>query len=291
MSDSEIAEICSDYIILDEFHRCGADMWGKGVAKLLGTFPNVPVLGLSATAVRYLDNRRDMADELFDGNVASEMTLGEAIVRGILNPPKYVLSVYSYQKDLELLEVRVKNAGEGNRKRQLTDEQKCKLESVGMVFGKTASDEACELQFANAKAYFEQHGNLNVSKDYVADDGRRLGVWIIAQKNFYRQGKLSAERISRLFSVGLKFTASPWEVGVAHAREYAAKYNNLNVPSGYICADGYRLGSWIKNQRTAKKNGKLNKNKVDILNSIGMTWSINVKRNMGKDSFLNENRI
>ena len=41
-----------------------------------------------------------MSDELFDGNVASEMTLGEAIVRGILNPPKYVLSVFSYQKDL-----------------------------------------------------------------------------------------------------------------------------------------------------------------------------------------------
>ena len=33
--------------------------------------------------------------------VASEMTLGEAIVRGILNPPKYVLYVFSYQKDLE----------------------------------------------------------------------------------------------------------------------------------------------------------------------------------------------
>lgn len=72
---------------------------------------------------------------------------------------------------------------------------------------------------------------------------------------------------------------------------HAAKYNNLNVPSGYICADGYRLGSWIKNQRTAKKYAKINKNKVDILNSIGMTWAINVKRNMGKDGFLNENRI
>lgn len=83
-----------------------------------------------------------MADELFDGNVASEMTLGEAIVRGILKPPKYVLSVYYYQKDLERYEACVKNAGEDNRKRQLTDEQKCKIESVGMVFGKTASDEA-----------------------------------------------------------------------------------------------------------------------------------------------------
>lgn len=97
------------YIILDEFHRCGAQSWGQGVQRLLSTFPDTPVLGLSATNIRYLDNRRDMAEELFDGNIASEMTLGEAIVRGILNPPKYVLSVYSCQKSLVKYEQRVKN--------------------------------------------------------------------------------------------------------------------------------------------------------------------------------------
>lgn len=101
MTDAEIADIHPDYIILDEFHRCGAEMWGAGVQALLAANLHVPILGLSATAIRYLDNQRDMADELFEGNVASEITLGEAIVRGILNPPKYVLSAYSYQKDLE----------------------------------------------------------------------------------------------------------------------------------------------------------------------------------------------
>ncbi len=110
MQISEIEEICPDYIVLDEFHRCGAEFWGQGVQNVLNTYPDVPVLGLSATAIRYLDNQRDMADELFDGNIASEMTLGEAIVRGILNPPKYVLSVFSYQKDLERYEKRVYNA-------------------------------------------------------------------------------------------------------------------------------------------------------------------------------------
>ena len=39
---------------------------------------------LSATNIRYLDNQRNMAEELFEGNIASEMTLGEAIVREIL---------------------------------------------------------------------------------------------------------------------------------------------------------------------------------------------------------------
>ena len=107
MTDEEIAELQPDYIILDEFHRCGAEMWEQGVQKLLAA---TPVLGLSATAIRYLDSQRDMADELFDGNVASEITLGEAIVRGILAAPKYVLSVFSYQKDLERYKARVRRA-------------------------------------------------------------------------------------------------------------------------------------------------------------------------------------
>ena len=110
MTDEEIAELQPDYIVLDEFHRCGAEMWGQGVQNLLSTYAATPVLGLSATAIRYLDNQRDMADELFDGNVASEITLGDAIVRGILAAPKYVLSVFSYQKDLERYKARVRRA-------------------------------------------------------------------------------------------------------------------------------------------------------------------------------------
>ena len=110
LSEDEISELHPDYTVLDEFHRAGAEMWGQGVQKLLNAYPDTPVLGLSATNIRYLDNQRDMADEIFEGNIASEMTLGEAIVCGILNPPKYILSIYSYQKDLERYERRVKTA-------------------------------------------------------------------------------------------------------------------------------------------------------------------------------------
>ena len=108
MSKEEIQAIHPDYIILDEYHRAGATYWRKGVEQLLFTYSDIPVLGLSATNIRYLDNQRDMAQELFDGNIASQMSLGEAIVRGILNPPKYVLSMYYYQNTLEKYEIRVK---------------------------------------------------------------------------------------------------------------------------------------------------------------------------------------
>lgn len=108
MSDAEIKSIAPDFIILDEFHRCGAQMWGQSVQKLLNANPKVPILGLSATNIRYLDNQRDMADELFEGNIASEITLGESIVRGIINPPKYVLAMFRYRDSLEKYEVRIR---------------------------------------------------------------------------------------------------------------------------------------------------------------------------------------
>mgnify|MGYP000653896866 FL=1 len=105
----EIATQNPAYIILDEFHRAGAEYWGDSTQKLLALCPRAKLLGLTATNVRYLDNNRDMAEELFNGHVASEMTLGEAIVRGILPAPKYVTTVFKYQQDLARYQSRVDN--------------------------------------------------------------------------------------------------------------------------------------------------------------------------------------
>ena len=106
---NQIAEQNPTYIILDEFHRIGAEFWGESTQRLLALCPRAKLLGLTATNVRYLDNNRDMAEELFNGHVASEMTLGEAIVRGILPAPKYVTTVYQYQKALAKYQARVDN--------------------------------------------------------------------------------------------------------------------------------------------------------------------------------------
>lgn len=112
LSETERLSIAAQhpaYIILDEYHRAGAQEWSTAVQKLLVACPDAKLLGLSATNIRYLDNQRNMADELFDGHVASEMTLGEAIVRGILPAPKYVTTVFQYDKDLTRYEQRVRN--------------------------------------------------------------------------------------------------------------------------------------------------------------------------------------
>ena len=105
----EIAAQKPAYIIFDEFHRAGAECWGENTVALLKLCPDAKFLGLTATNIRYLDNNRDMAEELFDSRVASNMTLGEAVVMGILPAPKYVTTVYQYQKALAKYQAWVDN--------------------------------------------------------------------------------------------------------------------------------------------------------------------------------------
>ncbi len=77
---------------------------GNGVERLLQINKESKILGLSATPLRYLDGLRDMAEELFENNIASEMSLEEAIERGILPKATYVSALYGYTKELEKMQ-------------------------------------------------------------------------------------------------------------------------------------------------------------------------------------------
>lgn len=107
LSDEEIEKLDFDIIILDEFHHCGAPKWCTGVERLLDYNKNAKVLGLSATPIRYFDKLRDMAYEMFENNIASEMSLEKAITEGILPKGKYVCTLYGIDKKLEQFEERI----------------------------------------------------------------------------------------------------------------------------------------------------------------------------------------
>lgn len=99
-----IADNKYDCIVMDEFHRCGAKEWGIGINKLLDNNEDAKVLGLSATPIRYLDDNRNMADEIFNGDIASEISLPEAIAIGILPAPIYITSIYSFDYEIEKIQ-------------------------------------------------------------------------------------------------------------------------------------------------------------------------------------------
>jgi len=60
-------------------------------------------------------------EELFEGHIASEMTLGEAVVRGILPAPKYVTTIYQYQQGLEKFQQRI-NTMRSRRQRDKSEQ-------------------------------------------------------------------------------------------------------------------------------------------------------------------------
>ena len=75
-----------------------------------------------------------------------------------------------------------------------------------------------------------------------------------------------------------------WQIGYEHAKAYFKLYEDLNVPSKYVCDDGYALHSWISSQRRAYKDGKLSEERIRLLRQIGMVWNTNTdKWNRGYD--------
>ncbi|WP_044295927.1 Helicase associated domain protein [Robinsoniella peoriensis] len=100
LDNQEIESIKPDLILIDEMHRAGAKKWQTGVKKLLNTYPNAKTLGLSATPIRYLDGSRNMAEELFDGNMACDMSLSGSIIRRILPLPRYISALYTFDNEV-----------------------------------------------------------------------------------------------------------------------------------------------------------------------------------------------
>ena len=100
-----------DIIILDEYHRCGARKWGMGVNKIIdeikNNHPEKVVIGTTATEIRYLDNEKNMNNILFDGVVASRLTLADAILKGILPPFKYCNYPYLVLNEIEKLKNKI----------------------------------------------------------------------------------------------------------------------------------------------------------------------------------------
>ena len=84
-----------DLIVLDEFHRIGGDEWGAAVRLLVENQQNAKVLGLTATPIRSHDDR-DMADELFGRNIASQMSIAEAWAQKILPIPTYITGIFNF---------------------------------------------------------------------------------------------------------------------------------------------------------------------------------------------------
>ena len=278
----EIAAQKPAYLILDEFHRAGAECWGESTVALLKLCPNTKLLGLIATNIRYLDNNRDMAEELFDGHIASDMNLGEAVVRGILPAPKYVTTVYQYQKTLAKYQARVDNLrvpGIQDVNQKYLDALRRALEQadgLDRVFAHHITNKSGKyiVFCANKEHMDEMVSHVPEWFAGVNPDGYPLGQWILKTRQQKLNGRLKEERIAQLDEIGMVWNIfdAKWEKAYALAAAYYEENGNLNIPRSYVTAAGERLGQWVASQQWAYPKGKLTDEQVERLNRIGMYW-------------------
>ena len=169
------------------------------------------------------------------------------------------------------------------------------LEKIGMFFPLDKREKKWMKNYGLAEAYFNKNNNLEIPDSFKTlngidydEHGYKLGVWINFQRQSYKIGKLSKERIELLDKIGMRFSLDKfekeWMKKYGLAESYFNKNNNLEIPRSFKTLDGidynengYKLGVWISIQRQSYKMGKLSKERIELLEKIGMVWEIRKK--------------
>ncbi|MFF7043718.1 helicase associated domain-containing protein [Streptomyces massasporeus] len=121
-----------------------------------------------------------------------------------------------------------------------------------------------------AVIYAREYGNLKVPFTYRVpgrDDqaveaegwpaslaGFPLGQWIADNRRFHARGDMDDDRVQQLEKLGMVWSHFDvaWEEGLAAARGWAAEAGHLLAPLD-ATYQGYRVGIWLKNARTAAR--------------------------------------
>ena len=174
------------------------------------------------------------------------------------------------------------------KKGSLSEDRIKKLEEIGMIFGIGRQD-AWNMMYELTKKYYEHYGNLKIPHSfktingYETDEkGYKLGFWISKQRNNYKNGTLSEDRIEKLEEIGMIFEnvyKDTWNMMYKLAKKYYEHYDNLKIPkmfktiNGYeIDEKGYNLGVWIATQKTNYNKSILSEDKIEKLEEIGMIF-------------------
>jgi hypothetical protein len=93
------------------------------------------------------------------------------------------------------------------------------------------------------------------------------------------KGKINAERIARLESIGFEWDPqrAQWNAMVKRLEKYVEQHGNCRVPKGYV--HDQELANWVRNQRLEfahlqrGKKTRMTQDRIDILNGMGFKWS------------------
>ena len=112
---------------------------------------------------------------------------------------------------------------------------------------------------------------VKITQSYVDELGNKVGIWVSAQRQLYRQGSLSPEKIQKLNKLGLL-------AGLRDRQDWFIRFEQLRkaIESGIVITaktvddEGNKVGAWLYNQKKFYKQGKLNDNQIQLLESLDL---------------------
>lgn len=131
--------------------------------------------------------------------------------------------------------------------------------------------ESAWLKFFEALKLFKaEHGHLDVPRDYPAFP--KLNVWCSEQRTRYRRGQLEAPRIALLEGLGFPWMKKPAKSlsMLDEVRLFKQANGHCNVPAQY--SENPRLSTWVTVRRKMWRNGTIDAQEFDVLNSLGFVW-------------------
>ena len=219
-----------DMIIFDEMHHIGAPTWGKAAETIVNNNPDAKVLGLTATPER--GDGVDITQKVFDGaDPVSTLTIEEAIARGILPPPNYVLAQYKFEQYNDLFET---NRAELQKRRETATGAELKQIDILIEQIKDAQHKIAQAQ--TLPQIFEQ--TLNTEKlrngKYIVFCPKSMG------DNKKKQGEEQEEITEETIKANNKKSASLMESFMEDAKnEWFKNINGGKSPKVYGVHSNY----------------------------------------------------
>ena len=159
--------------------------------------------------------------------------------------------------------------------------------------------------------YMKKNNTDIIDNDLIVD-GVNIGEWVKEQKEAFFSNNLDENKMDLLIRSGvLKGSIDAWismyekgktdvkklrlfsdsnfdyfDIGFVKAKNYYDFFNHLLIPDDYSCEDGFLLGKWIERQIIDIKKGKLSKDKIDKLISIGFIFDSEKKKEIYHDKYV-----
>ena len=153
-------------------------------------------------------------------------------------------------------------------KGELDAEKIKKLDELGFVWN--ALEQLWEDRFQELVSYKKEHGDCLVPQSWK--ENKPLGSWVKTQRKFRKKDKLDAEKIKRLDELGFIWEPDQqfWENRFQELVSYKKEHGDCLVPQSW--KENKQLASWVKNQRTFRKEDKLDAQRIKRLDELGFVW-------------------